>query len=225
VHSDITAEHPRRMDNTATWFFRTLHPSCTNMKMDSKNPPKHRNTLTSYSLPLLQRNKTRIIKMKDKVGPPHNIKVHGGKRGIAPFILNLDSRRRWVADFTYRPLYPWGKNSTTAWTRGWVGPKAGLEDLGGKKTLAAVGIWTADLLVTPTTLSRLPWTVRRKEFGRKRTCAQFKVPLCVPYPNLVAPKYQHNCLRASPLHQTIRCASVKILEVRTARKCRAGTRN
>jgi hypothetical protein len=181
VHSDRIAEHPRRMDNTATWFFRTLHTSCTNLKMDSKNPPKHRNTLM-YSLPLLQGNKTSIIKMKDKVGPPHNIQVHGGKRGIAPFILNLDSRRRWVADFTYRPLYPWGKNSTTPWTGGCV------EDLGGGGALAAVGIWTADLLVTPTTLSRLPWTVRRKECGRKSTCAQFKVPLCLPYRSLVDPK-------------------------------------
>ena len=139
VHSDRTAEHPRRLDKTATWFFRPLHTSCTTLKMESKDPPKHRNTLTSYSLPLLRGNKTRIIKMKEKVGSPHNIKVHGGKRGIAPLILNVDSRRRWAKDFTHRPIYPWGKNSTTPWAGGWVGLRAGLDDLGGKKLLPLLG--------------------------------------------------------------------------------------
>jgi hypothetical protein len=31
-----------------------------------------------------------------------------GSKGIAPHILDLDTRRRWVVNFTIRPLYPQG---------------------------------------------------------------------------------------------------------------------
>jgi hypothetical protein len=47
-------------------------------------------------------------------------------RGIAPLILNLRTRWRWVVNFMPRPLYP-RENAGTQWLRSWVGPIAGLD--------------------------------------------------------------------------------------------------
>jgi hypothetical protein len=44
-----------------------------------------------------------------------------GSEGIAPRILNLGTRRRWVVRFTPRPLYPRRKNPGAHWIGGWVG--------------------------------------------------------------------------------------------------------
>jgi hypothetical protein len=44
-------------------------------------------------------------KLKGKVVPLHAMKSYSGRRGIAPFILNLGSRWRLVVNFTPRPLY------------------------------------------------------------------------------------------------------------------------
>jgi hypothetical protein len=38
------------------------------------------------------------------------MKAYEGSGVIAPRILDLGSRRRWVVSFTPRPLYPQGKN-------------------------------------------------------------------------------------------------------------------
>jgi 8-oxo-dGTP pyrophosphatase MutT (NUDIX family) len=46
--------------------------------------------------------------------------------GIAPLILNLRTRWRWVVNFTPGPLYP-KENAGTHWLRSWVGPIAGLD--------------------------------------------------------------------------------------------------
>jgi len=35
------------------------------------------------------------------------MKSQGGSEGIAPFVLNLGNKLRWVFCFTFRPLYPW----------------------------------------------------------------------------------------------------------------------
>ena len=34
------------------------------------------------------------------------MKANRGSRGIAPLFLNLGTRRRWVVNLTYQPLYP-----------------------------------------------------------------------------------------------------------------------
>jgi hypothetical protein len=39
----------------------------------------------------------------------HTMKTYWGSGGIAPCILDLDTRWRWVVSFTPRPLYPQGK--------------------------------------------------------------------------------------------------------------------
>jgi hypothetical protein len=40
----------------------------------------------------------------------HAMKTYWGSGGIAPRILDLGTRWRWMVSFTPRPLYPQGKN-------------------------------------------------------------------------------------------------------------------
>jgi hypothetical protein len=69
-------------------------------------------------------------KGKGKVFPMLNwvppIKTYWGTEGIAPRILDLGTRWRWVASFIPRPLCPQGK---IPWypLGGWVGPRAVLD--------------------------------------------------------------------------------------------------
>jgi hypothetical protein len=52
----------------------------------------------------------------------------GGSRGIAPLILNLSARWRWVFNVTSRELYPPRKELPgTIWIGRWMGPGAGLD--------------------------------------------------------------------------------------------------
>jgi hypothetical protein len=41
----------------------------------------------------------------------HAMKLCNGSRGVAPLILNLGTRWRWVVNFTPQPLYPWERTS------------------------------------------------------------------------------------------------------------------
>ena len=47
-------------------------------------------------------------------------------RGLAPLILNLRTRWRWMVNFTPQPLYP-RENTGIHWLRSGVGPIAGLD--------------------------------------------------------------------------------------------------
>jgi hypothetical protein len=51
----------------------------------------------------------------------HAIMVYGGG-GIAPRILDLGTRWKWVVSFTPRPLYPQGKSSWYSLDRRLDGP-------------------------------------------------------------------------------------------------------
>jgi hypothetical protein len=42
--------------------------------------------------------------------------------GMVPLILQHGIRWRWVASYLNRPLYSWGKNPGTQWTRGYLDP-------------------------------------------------------------------------------------------------------
>jgi hypothetical protein len=53
-----------------------------------------------------------------------------GSGCIAPHILDLDTSCRWVS------LYPRENNSGTHWIGGWVGPRAGLDDVEKRKFLS-----------------------------------------------------------------------------------------
>jgi hypothetical protein len=57
----------------------------------------------------------------------HAMKTYWGSGGIAPRMLDLGTRRRWVVSFTPRPLYPRERAPRTHWIGGWVGPRAVLE--------------------------------------------------------------------------------------------------
>jgi hypothetical protein len=55
------------------------------------------------------------------------MKTYCGSGGIAPRILDLCTKWRWVVRFTPRPLYPQGKSPGTHWIGGVVGPRAVLD--------------------------------------------------------------------------------------------------
>jgi hypothetical protein len=42
--------------------------------------------------------------------PVHNVKACRGIRGTSPLVINLSARRRWVANFASRSLYPPKRN-------------------------------------------------------------------------------------------------------------------
>jgi hypothetical protein len=54
----------------------------------------------------------------------HAMKTYWGSGGIAPHILDLGIRWRWVVSFTPRPLYPKERAPGAHWIGGWVGPRA-----------------------------------------------------------------------------------------------------
>jgi hypothetical protein len=51
------------------------------------------------------------------------MKIYWGSGGIAPCILDLGTRWRWVVNFTPWPLYPRERAPSTHW----IGPRAGLD--------------------------------------------------------------------------------------------------
>jgi hypothetical protein len=64
-----------------------------------------------------------------------------GCGGIAPRILNLSTRWKWVVSFTPSQLYSLGKSAGTHWKGGSVGPWACLDAVR-KKKIATPGIQT-----------------------------------------------------------------------------------
>jgi hypothetical protein len=48
---------------------------------------------------------------------------------IDPCFLSLGTRWRWVVSFVSLSLYPMERTSGTHWIGGWVGPRAGLDDM------------------------------------------------------------------------------------------------
>jgi hypothetical protein len=57
----------------------------------------------------------------------HAMKAYVGNGGIAPRILDLGTRWRWVISFTPQPLYPQERTPGIHWIGGWVSPRAGLD--------------------------------------------------------------------------------------------------
>jgi hypothetical protein len=58
----------------------------------------------------------------------HNtMEAYWSSGGIAPRILDLGTRWRWVVSFTPRSIYAQRKNPGSHWIGGWVGPRAGLD--------------------------------------------------------------------------------------------------
>jgi hypothetical protein len=72
----------------------------------------------------------------------HSMKVYWGSGGIAPRILDLGTKRRWVVSFTPRLLYPRERTSRSHCRGGWVGPTAGLDAVVKKKIPSPYRTWT-----------------------------------------------------------------------------------
>jgi hypothetical protein len=53
----------------------------------------------------------------------HSMKTDWGSGGIAPRILDLGTRWRWVVNFTPRSLYPRERIPANHWIGVWVGPR------------------------------------------------------------------------------------------------------
>lgn len=63
-----------------------------------------------------------------EVIPVHALKSGGVSRGVAPLIINLSTRWRWVVSFTSWLIYPQGKEYLVL-VGGWVDPRDGLDIL------------------------------------------------------------------------------------------------
>jgi hypothetical protein len=57
----------------------------------------------------------------------HAMNTYWDSGSIAPRILDLGTRWKWVVSFTPRPLYTQGNSPGTHWIGGWVGPRAVLD--------------------------------------------------------------------------------------------------
>jgi hypothetical protein len=68
------------------------------------------------------------------------METYGGIGCIGQRFLALGTSQRWVVNFTPLPLYPWGKNPRPHWIGGWVGPRAGLDDMEKWKFLTIPGV-------------------------------------------------------------------------------------
>jgi hypothetical protein len=83
----------------------------------------HLLTCTDYTVHFTVMDKCRKRRVKVKLSL--RFKHHATK--IAPCILNLGTRWRWVVSFTILPLYPQGKSPGIHGIGGWVGPRASVD--------------------------------------------------------------------------------------------------
>jgi hypothetical protein len=70
-------------------------------------------------------NHVKKVKMSLCLTKHHAMRTYWGSGSIAPRILNLGTRWRWVVSLTHRPLYPEERTPGTHWVGGWVGPRTG----------------------------------------------------------------------------------------------------
>jgi hypothetical protein len=99
------------------------------------------------------------------------MKTYCGSGGIAPRILNLDTRWRWVVNFTPRALYPQGKDpGTTNWIRGWVGPRAVLDTVAKRKIPSPRQEWNPRTPIVQTVGKCM--LVNRIKWSKKLNCCQ-----------------------------------------------------
>jgi hypothetical protein len=96
-----------------------------------------------------------LVKVKFTLYRPW--RAQSGSRGIALLILNLGARRGWVVSTTPQPLYP-RERSGTHRTRGWVGPRAGLEVA---KNIAPAGMRSPDCPARSQSIYRLSYSAHQ----------------------------------------------------------------
>jgi hypothetical protein len=80
-----------------------------------------------------------FVKGKGKVVLVNAMEAYGS-RGIVPCILSLSTRWRWEVRFMPQPLYFKGKNTSSPWIGGWIGPELFWALWKSEKSLAAAGV-------------------------------------------------------------------------------------
>ena len=60
-------------------------------------------------------------------GKPYTPYVYGGSRGIAMFILNLDTGYMWWVNLKHEASLPWGRSPGIHWIGRWVGPRRDMD--------------------------------------------------------------------------------------------------
>jgi len=101
---------------------------CNITLLANDNYPLANETHIWYGFQFVKRNLTtrfmnssKLIQ-KGKIFPVQAIKAYMRRRGTAPLIRNLDSKLRWVVNFTPWPLHP-----GSHWTGCWVSSRASQE--------------------------------------------------------------------------------------------------
>jgi hypothetical protein len=92
-----------------------------------------------------------VQNVKGKAVPVHAVKAYRGTRGIAPLILNLGTRWRWVVNFTPRPLYPRKINPVRTEEEAGLAPEPAYTVVD-----SITGSSTPQLVAMPTTLYLFP---------------------------------------------------------------------
>jgi hypothetical protein len=126
-----------------------------------------------------------------------------GSGRIAPPVLDLDTRCRWVVSFMLRPLYPQGSiPPPISWIGGWMGPRAGLDAVSKRK------IQLMNRLKTMQNLNTWGWHQQiTKKFMRKwradriqgtPTNVQSRIPVSYKKKKLKTKVYKTVTLPAAP---------------------------
>jgi len=71
----------------------------------------------------------------------HSVKTYGELEVYVQAFLSSALRWRRVVSFFSRPLYPRGKDPSTHWRGGRVGPKADLDAVAKRKNFFPVPVW------------------------------------------------------------------------------------
>jgi hypothetical protein len=104
-HEPSWNRHPSRTCNGVSLFRSSIHPSLSG---SLGAQPTYQAPFTCVRfLPPFTKVKVQLSLCWTK---HHAMKAHWGSGGIAPRILDLGTRWRWVVNFTLRPLYSQGKS-------------------------------------------------------------------------------------------------------------------
>jgi hypothetical protein len=99
----------------------------------------------------------------------YTMKTYGGSGCIDPRFLDLSTSWRRVVSFTFRPLYPQERAPSTHWIGGWVGPRAGLDDMEKGKFLTLPGV----------ELKSLGGSARSQSLYRLRCRGSYEIKFCL----------------------------------------------
>jgi len=89
---------------------------------------------TQSNLAIMYQYKSKqFFKSVNLVRPVQSTQARGANSCTGPLTLDWDARWRWAVNIMLWPLYSNKKKPSTHWTEGWVGPRAGLDNLRKRK--------------------------------------------------------------------------------------------